>query len=176
MKFDLLIAGGEVLDPGVGLRGVMDIGIVGGKIAAVAPSLSSADACAHRECEGLLRFPRSVDPHAHVLINGHDMGTHTDSCLRATGVTTLCDAGSTGSANFAALRSVLDHHVRTRVRAFVNLSAIGITGTTRGGELSHFPYADPEGCAKTITENPDLAIGVKLRFGPKLVWRTRPSR
>jgi hypothetical protein len=33
-----------------------------------------------------------------------------------------------------------------------------------GGELSHFPYADPEGCAKTIKENPDLAIGVKLRF------------
>ena len=31
MKFDLLIAGGEVLDPGAGLRGVMDIGIVGGR-------------------------------------------------------------------------------------------------------------------------------------------------
>ena len=60
--------------------------------------------------------------------------------------------------------------MRTRVRAFVNLSAIGIIGTSRGGELSHFPYADPEGCARTITENPDLAIGVKLRFGPGLVW------
>ena len=53
---------------------------------------------------------------------------------------------------------------------FVNLSAIGITGTSRGGELSHLPYADPEGCARTIIENPDLAIGVKLRFGPGLVW------
>jgi dihydroorotase len=52
----------------------------------------------------------------------------------------------------------------------VNLSAIGITGTSRGGELSHFPYADPEGCARTISENPDLAIGVKLRYGPNLVW------
>jgi dihydroorotase len=60
--------------------------------------------------------------------------------------------------------------VRTRVRAFVNLSAIGITGIARAGELAHFPYADPEGCARMITENPDLAIGVKLRFGPGLVW------
>jgi len=60
--------------------------------------------------------------------------------------------------------------VRTRVRAFVNLSAIGIVGTSRGGELSHRPYADPEGCARTIIENPDLAIGVKLRYGPGLVW------
>ena len=48
---------------------------------------------------------------------------------RASGVTTLCDAGSAGSSNFAGLRHVLDHEVRTRVRAFVNLSAIGITGT-----------------------------------------------
>ena len=82
----------------------------------------------------------------------------------------LCDAGSTGSATFAGLRHVLDTQVRTRVRAFVNLSAIGIVGTSRGGELSHRPYADPEGCARTIIENPDLAIGVKLRYGPGLVW------
>ena len=98
------------------------------------------------------------------------MGGHTDHYCRHSGVTTLCDAGSTGSATFAGLRHVLDTQVRTRVRAFVNLSAIGIVGTSRGGELSHFPYADPEGCARTITENPDLAIGVKLRYGPGLVW------
>ena len=64
----------------------------------------------------------------------------------------------------------IDREVRTRTRAFVNLSAIGIVGGARGGELSHFPYADPEGCARTISENPDLAIGVKLRYGPGLVW------
>ena len=116
MKFDLVVAGGEVLDPGAGLRGVMDIGIVGGKIAAVAPSLSSADAVRTVSAKGYYVFPGLVDIHAHVLINAHDMGIHTDSCLRATGVTTLCDAGSTGSSNFAGLRNVLDHHVHTRVR------------------------------------------------------------
>jgi len=98
------------------------------------------------------------------------MGGNTDRFCQASGVTTLCDAGSTGSATFAGLRAVIDGHVRTRARAFVNLSAIGIVGTARGGELSHFPYADPEGCARTIAENPDLAIGVKLRYGPGLVW------
>src|ERR1700730_8804702 len=45
----------------------------------------------------------------------------------------------------------------------------------RGGELSHFPYADPGGCARTISENPDLAIGVKLRYGPGLVWEYSPE-
>ena len=170
MQYDLLLTGGEVIDPGAGLRGVMDVAIAGGKIAAVAPSLPANQALRTLSVKGRLVMPGLVDMHAHVLINGHDMGMHTDHYCRSSGVTTLCDAGSTGSSNFAGLRSVLDHHVRTRVRAFVNLSAIGITGTSRGGELSHFPYADPEGCARTITENPDLAIGVKLRFGPGLVW------
>lgn len=170
MQYDLLLTGGEVLDPGAGLRGVMDVGIAGGRIVAVDAALPSAQARRTLSVKGKLVVPGLVDMHAHVLVNGHDMGIHTDRYCRGSGVTTLCDAGSTGSANFTALRDVLDHHVRTRVRAFVNLSAIGISGTSRGGELQHLPYADPEGCARTISENPDLAIGVKLRFGPGLVW------
>jgi dihydroorotase len=170
MKFDLLLTGGDVMDPGGGYRGVMDIGIAGGKITAVAPNLPTNEARRCISVKGRLVTPGLVDMHAHVFVNAHDMGSCTDDCCRRSGVTTLCDAGSAGSSNFAGLRHMLDSEVRTRVRAFVNLSAIGITGTSRGGELMHFQYADPEGCARTITENPDLAIGVKLRFGPNLVW------
>jgi dihydroorotase len=169
MQYDLLLTDGEVLDPAGGLKGRMDVAIAGGKIAAVAPNLPRT---ARRiiSAKGRLVTPGLVDVHAHVFVNAHDMGHRTDHFCRASGVTTLCDAGSTGSANFAGLRHVLDSAVHTRVRTFVNLSAIGITGTSRSGELSHFPYADPEGCARTISENPDLAIGVKLRYGPNLVW------
>ncbi len=170
MKYDLLLTGGEVLDPAAGLRGVMDIGIAGGKIVAVAPSLPPAEARRTISAKGRLVTPGLVDIHAHIFVNAHDMAGDTDRFCRASGVTTLCDAGSTGSATFAGLRQIIDREVRTRTRAFVNLSAIGIVGTARGGELAHFPYADPEGCARTISENPDLAIGVKLRYGPGLVW------
>jgi dihydroorotase len=170
MKYDLLLTGGDVLDPAAGLRGLMDIGIAGGKIVAVAPSLPVNEARQTISVKGRLVTPGLVDMHAHVFVNAHDMGGRTDCICQASGVTTLCDAGSAGSATFAGLRHLLDHEVRTRVRALVNLSAIGITGTSRGGELSYLPYADPEGCARTIIENPDLAFGVKLRFGPGLVW------
>ena len=162
MKYDLLLPGGDVLDPSSGLRGLMDIGIAGGKISAVAPSLPVADARRAISAKGRLVTPGLVDIHAHIFVNASDMAGHTDHFCRASGVTTLCDAGSTGSATFPGLRQVIDREVRTRTRAFINLSAIGIVGTSRGGELSHFPYADPEGCARTISENPDLAIGVKL--------------
>jgi dihydroorotase len=170
MQYDLLLTGGQVLDPSAGIKGLMDVAIAGGKIVAVGPNLPQKEARRTLSAKGRLVTPGLVDVHAHVFVNAHDMGGHTDHFCRASGVTTLCDAGSTGSANFAGLRHILDTAVHTRVRAFVNLSAIGITGTSRGGELSHFPYADPEGCARTISENPDLAIGVKLRYGPNLVW------
>jgi dihydroorotase len=170
MAYDLIVSGGEVHDPGAGLGGMMDVAISGGKIAAVAPGLPDNAARRTISAKGRLVTPGLVDIHAHVFVNAHDMGGHTDHYCRQSGVTTLCDAGSTGSATFAGLRHAIDENVRTRIRAFVNLSAIGIVGTSRGGELSHFPYADPEGCARTISENPDLAIGVKLRYGPGLVW------
>ncbi|HEX5453048.1 MAG TPA: amidohydrolase/deacetylase family metallohydrolase [Stellaceae bacterium] len=170
MKYDLLIQHGEVLDPGAGLKGMLDVGIVGGKIVEVGPKLAEKEARRTLSAKGLYVTPGLVDIHAHVFVNAHDMGGHTDHFCRQSGVTTLCDAGSAGSATFAGLRHVLDHDIKTRVRAFVNLSAIGIVGTSRGGELAHKPYADPEGCARTIAENPDLAIGVKLRYGPGIVW------
>ncbi len=162
MKYDLLIREGEVVDPGAGLRGRMDVGIARGKVIEVAPSLCEADARRVISARDRLVTPGLVDVHAHIFVNCADMGEHTDRLCNSSGVTTVCDAGSAGSANFAGLRFVVDKAVRTRARAFVNLSAIGINGTARSGELAHFPYADPEGCARTI--------GVKLRYGPGIVW------
>jgi dihydroorotase len=170
MKYDLLIRDGEVVDPGAGLRGLMDVGIAGGKIVEVAAGLREEDARRTISAKNRFVTPGLVDVHAHVFVNSSDMGENTDLFCNSAGVTTLCDAGSAGSANFAGLRFVIDKAVRTRTRAFVNLSAIGIAGTARSGELAHFPYADPEGCARTIAENRDLAIGVKLRYGPGIVW------
>jgi len=170
MKYDLLIRDGEVIDPGAGLRGPMEVGITGGKIVEVAAGLREEDARRTISAKNRIVTPGLVDVHAHVFVNSSDMGENTDRFCNASGVTTVCDAGSAGSANFAGLRFVVDKAVRTRTRAFVNLSAIGIAGTARSGELAHFPYADPEGCARTIAENRDLAIGVKLRYGPGIVW------
>jgi dihydroorotase len=178
MKYDLLIAGGEVVDPGCRLAGKLDIGIKRGKIVEIAPALRQADARKTVDVAGKFVLPGLVDVHAHIFEESWNMGESTDRFCRASGVTTLCDAGSTGSANFAGLRHLVEQGVRTRAKAFVNLASIGIVASKRGGELSHAPYADPEGCAQTIIDNPDLAIGVKLRFSHGIVWEngTEPLR
>jgi len=38
------VTGGDVCDPGSGFRGLMDVGIAGGKIIEVAPSLAQNEA------------------------------------------------------------------------------------------------------------------------------------
>src|SRR5690348_15319721 len=108
MKYDLLVTGGEVIDPGAGLRGVMDVGVAGGKIVEVGAALPAAEARRTLSAKGRLVTPGLVDIHAHVFVNAHDMGGQTDRFCRSNGVTTLCDAGSAGSANFAGLRHMLD--------------------------------------------------------------------
>src|SRR5439155_650537 len=132
MKYDLLVTDGEVLDPAAGLKGQLDVAISGGKIVEVAASLPKNESRRMISARGLLVTPGLIDIHAHIFVNAHDMGGHTDHFCQQSGVTTLCDAGSTGSATFAGLRAVIDGHVRTRARAFVNLSAIGIVGTANG--------------------------------------------
>ena len=87
MKYDLLIQHGEVIDPGAGLRGMLDVGVSGGKVVAVAPSLAASEAHRTISAKGLLVTPGLIDIHAHIFVNAHDMGGHTDHFCRASGVT-----------------------------------------------------------------------------------------
>src|SRR5690349_15920025 len=111
MKYDLLIAGGEVVDPGLGLSGKLDVGIKRGKIVEIGPALRQADARRTIDVTGKLVLPGLVDVHAHIFEESWNMGESTDRFCRASGVTTLCDAGSTGSANFAGLRQMVEQGV-----------------------------------------------------------------
>jgi len=72
-------------------------------------------------------------------------------------VTPLCDRRPARVVDFAGLRHVLDHEVRTRVRALRQSVGSGITDLPRW-QLCIFPTPIPKG-ARTITEIPDLAIG-----------------
>ena len=98
MKYDLLISDGEVINPVSGLRDRMDVGIGGGRIVEVAASLRSEDARKNISAKGRLVTPGLVDVHAHVFVNCSDMGENTDRLCNSSGVTTVCDAGSAGSA------------------------------------------------------------------------------
>ena len=171
MQYDLLIKGGQVIDPGWPQYHKLqpaDVAIRNGKIAAVAADIPVDQAARVREVSGHIVCPGLIDVHAHTFVNAHDMGAETDRRCAASGVTTLIDAGSAGSATFPGLRQYVANTSEVRLRCFIHLSALGLIHL-RVGELMLMDYADPEGCARTIADNRDLAIGVKLRFSNNVV-------
>ncbi len=171
MQYDLLIKGGQIIDPGWPQYHTLqpaDVAIRNGKIAAVAADIPTTQAARVREVSGHIVCPGLIDIHAHTFVNAHDMGAETDRRCAASGVTTLIDAGSAGSATFPGLRQYVANASEVRLRCFVHLSALGLIHL-RVGELMNMGYADPEGCARTIADNRDLAIGVKLRFSNNVV-------
>ena len=97
MRHDLLLTGGHVIDPASGVDGRRDIAFASGRVAAVDTAIPRETAREVVDVSGAYVAPGLVDLHAHAFIAGHDLGIETDPVCASTGVTTLCDAGSTGA-------------------------------------------------------------------------------
>src|SRR6476659_8685692 len=69
-KFDLVIKGGEVLDPSQKLRGVRDVGIRYGVVEAIEPSIPAERALRVLDASGRLVTPGLIDLHSHVYPYG----------------------------------------------------------------------------------------------------------
>src|SRR5437868_14035816 len=80
-KFDLVIKGGEVLDPSQSLRGKRDIGIRYGVIEAVEPEIPAARAVRVLDASSKLVTPGLVDLHAHVYPYGSAIGIPADELV-----------------------------------------------------------------------------------------------
>ena len=167
MKCDILIKGGEVIDPSQNLGGVRDVAVSGGKIIAVEESLADHEAPDVIDARGLLVTPGLIDLHVHVYTHA-PLGLNADSLCAAGGVTTMLDAGTAGSYNFDAFRRDNIDRYATQIFSLVNLSCIGLIAANHG-ELMDRRYADPEGVKETIARHPDVAVGVKIRAGAHII-------
>jgi dihydroorotase len=167
-KFDLVIKGGEVFDPSQNLRAKRDIGMRFGKIEALDADIPAARALRVLDASGRLVLPGLVDLHSHVYPYGSALGIPADELVPYQGSTTMVSAGDAGANNFAAFRRYVQAQTRTRLYAFVHIANIGLAGFPEP-ELFHLGFAHPEECGKTVAENADIAIGVKVRMSENVI-------
>ena len=131
MQYDILIRGGDVIDPSQNLRGIRDVAVKNGKIAAVEEILSEAEATHVIDGRGLTVVPGLIDLHVHVYSHC-PLGLDADSLCAAGGVTTMLDTGSAGSNNFGAFVRDDIRQSETQVFGLVNLSCIGLVAPDLG--------------------------------------------
>jgi dihydroorotase len=168
MRHDLLLTGGHVIDPASGVDGRKDVAFASGRVAAVDTAIPRETAREVVDVSGSYVAPGLVDLHAHAFIAGHDLGIETDPVCAATGVTTLCDAGSTGAANFPGLREYVMARADTRVLGFVHIAALGLSHLAIG-EHCYLDYSDPDLAAGVAREHRDVVLGVKVRIQTEVV-------
>ncbi|MBI2965254.1 MAG: amidohydrolase/deacetylase family metallohydrolase, partial [Chloroflexi bacterium] len=125
MAYDLVIKNGTVIDPAQGLNAKLDVAITGGRVAAVVPSISDANARDVIEAEGLLVTPGLVDLHVHVWWGVAHLGIEADPHTLARGATTVVDAGSAGANTFPGFQRYVIDRVHTRTLAFLHISGMG---------------------------------------------------
>ena len=167
-KFDLLIRNGEVLDPSQGLRGKRDIGIRFGVVEAVEPSIPAERANRVMDAAGKLLTPGLIDLHSHVYPYGSAIGIPADELIPYQASTTVVSAGDAGANNFAAFRRHIVAQTRSRTYAFVHIANMGLAGFPVP-ELFNISYADPALAARTLAENADILLGVKVRMSENVI-------
>jgi len=167
-KFDLVIKGGEVLDPSQKLRGIRDIGIRFGVVEAIEPSIPAERALRVLDAGGRLVTPGLIDLHAHVYPYGSAIGIPADELVPYQVSTTVVSAGDAGAHNFAGLRRHIVAQTRSRIYAFVHIANIGLAGFPVP-ELFNLDYADIAVARKALVENYDIVLGIKVRMSENVI-------
>ena len=168
LKYELVVANGDVLDPSQKLRGKRDIGMRYGQIAAIAASISPDRSVQRIDVGGRLVTPGLVDLHTH-LCPHLGLGLPADELVGITCTTTAVSAGDAGWHTWGVFRHLALPSSRTRLFSFVHISSIGLAGGLAPGEMLNIDYANVDGCAKVVAENPDAVLGVKVRITDSVV-------
>jgi len=124
--YDLLLKGGDVVDPSSGLNGPSDVAVQAGAIARIAPNIPSVEAARTIDVTGKVVAPGLIDVHAHVFEGVNRTGVNPDLAGVYAGVTTIVDAGSSGSATFAAFPRHIIPSCQTEIIPFLHICQTGL--------------------------------------------------
>jgi dihydroorotase len=153
-RYDLIIKGGRVIDPSLRVSAIRDVGIAGGRIAAVEANITTP-ATETIDARGKLVIPGMIDVHTHAARTKEGPGL----CL-ADGVTGWVDAGSQGADHIGDTIAVARSSPQ-QGRVLIN---IGRAGILPEGDTMDLARADVAAAKDAIAKNRDFIVGVKARL------------
>src|SRR2546428_8876441 len=174
-KYDLVLKGGEVVDPRSGTRAVRDIGVRDHKIAAIEKDIPATNAIKVNSVRGLLVTPGHIDIHTHDYAGtgrkgayDGDSSVYPDDFTFRSGVTTVVDAGSSGWRNFPDFKDRVIDRARTRVLALLNIVGAGMGG---GAIEQNKEDMDAKATADQAQRYKDIVVGIKAAHftGPEWI-------
>ena len=164
-RYDLLLKGGHVIDAKNNIDRVTDVAIANGKVALVANNIPTTEAKKTVDVSGLYVTPGLIDIHVHVYAGtgradsyAGDWGLYPDGFTFRTGVTTVCDAGTSGWRNFPDFKDRIIDRAKTRVLAWVNIEGYGMENAAVQQDPRNM---DAASAARTVQNYPDIVIGIK---------------
>ena len=159
--YDLLLKGGNVIDPSQDLRGALDVAVEDGKIARVAANIPVTEARRVVDVPGKTVTPGLIDLHTHVFDGVAANGVHPDIAGVHAGVTTVVDAGSSGCATFSAFPRHILPKCETEV---IPLLHICQTGLATNPDIIAESSIDLESTLRVAREHRGLIKGIKARM------------
>jgi dihydroorotase len=159
--YDLVLKGGSVVDPSTGLDGVHDVAVRDGLIARIAPDIPATEAARTIALGGRVVTPGLIDLHAHVFEGVTRIGVHPDQGGVYSGVTTIVDAGSAGSATFGAFPQHIIPRCRTEVIPFLHICQ---TGLSTMPDIVTERSINLDDTLRVVEQHKGLICGIKARM------------
>lgn len=162
MKADIVIRNGMVADTENHTLKRADVAIDKGKILEVG-SCSTWEGRVDLDAEECIVAPGLIDYHLHLFKGASDHGVFPDSALLPNGVTTAVDAGTSGVSTYAAFRRTVVDCTQVRIKAFLNISPIGMLNDRQHENLKS-GFFDEERLEQLFRLYPQELLGLKLRM------------